>query len=153
MPLYGITVEATTNSSAGTEDVFVELSVPASHRIWVEKCRITPVAVNSDANVRVRLMRASSAGSGGISGGTAAERVSVRDSGCTINIKDTTVAFTAGTLTDTLRRVAFNASLMWQWFCRTMHDGFKIQASTFFVVLISASAASVPLKVVVEWEE
>lgn len=154
MPQYTAHVRATTNATADTEDTFIDLDAPASQSCRVKKIKVSsPTTTSQDANIRVRLCRKSAIGT--TSGSFTEKEKDVFSPTALVvaTVKTGTTAYTAGTITDVLDDVNFNARNRFEWIARDYDDMIVVDSDGIFGVNIAASIASVTINVTVEWEE
>jgi hypothetical protein len=150
---YLAEVQATTNSSANTEDTFIELKAAASTSLLIKRVRVSVNTAASDDVFTVRLLRNSAAGSGGGAYTPLKKRQLAPASTVTCNVKQTTSAFSVGSNTDVPDRVNVNGRAIWEWIPRGSEEFIETASAAYFAVGIACSAASKKVDVTVEWEE
>lgn len=155
MGTYVSQVSATSNSSANTEDEFVELTAAASTSAFVKRVRISCNTPNSDVTITARICIMSGQGGGYGSGTSVKKRLGQAAPACftTNRIKSGTTPFTLGGITSTVYQDNVNGRSIWEWIPRGNEEFIDSGIAGIVAVLIKVSAASVILNVQVEWEE
>lgn len=154
MAQYRVAFSATSNTSGGTEDTWLEIFPPANVSVTIKRLLIGSLDTTvSDGYILPRWRRASTAGSGG----TAATIIKLRpespDSVCTVTRKVTTVAFSIGTSVAEITVSCFNARGIWEWVARDADDKVSSDVNQRISLLLRTQAASHDLTVQCDWEE
>lgn len=153
MAQYICTVQATSNSSANTEDTFMDLEAPASFAFKVKRIRVSHNTPASDANTRIKIFRKTAIGAGSI-GGTEIKKNPLSATPQVIaTVKNGTSTYAVGTTTDLIDEVQVNARGIWEWVARDDDDMIVPVAGDFIGVNILCSSASIVIKVTMEWIE
>jgi hypothetical protein len=152
MAHYVTNVEANTNSSAGTEDQFVELKAAASTSLLVKRVAISCNTVSSDALITIRFITSANAGSGGTSGTAVPKRKLAPASTATVNIKNASNNFTLGSSPTTVDRRNMNGRASLEWIPLGNEELIESPSGGYFIVAAKATA-TVSLDVSVEWDE
>lgn len=154
---YTCTVNATSNTSANTEDTFIEISGVV---VYVKKVRVRfgdGTVAEADTQARVRLVRKTAGGATGTGGTIVRMNQEGRTSGATVNVKNGTSAFTTATLGDVVDTGVFNHRAIFEWIARDEDDKIKIHPTLgsggMFAVLVQSPTVSEKFQVSVWWEE
>jgi hypothetical protein len=153
MGQYICEVQATSNSTAGTEDEFVELKSGSGLTLLIKRVRVDIYTPSQDSVSTIRLLRNSAAGSTGVAYTPLKKRQGAPGSAATCNVKNTTSAFSVGTNVDNPDRVDVNGRAIWEWIPRGSEEFIETGSNGYFAVGIKCSTASVVHDVTVEWEE
>jgi len=153
MPIYQAQVTGTSNSVAGTEDTFVEVSFAASSAGRIRRVLVSVETASQDTRSIVLFKRVSAAGATGAAYTPTKADAQMRTPASTTNIKNGATAFTVGTLVDTPRRVNINGRAIYEWVPRNAQEEIVVVGGNRFALTITCSAASVIHGVTVEWEE
>ena len=153
MAQYYTTVNATSNSSANTEDTFIELLPPSSVSIIVKRVRVSLTGSPADNATRVRVRRVSAAGATGTSGTIVKKRPEAPASVATSTVKNGTSAFSVGTNVDLVLDAAVNQRGIFEWVSRDEDDYIVSNTNQRIAVTIASSAVSIVHTVEAEWEE
>ena len=158
MSQYSATVNATTNTSANTEDTFVEISVNNPKIIGI-RARIGDGtgAAGVDNDWRIRLVRKTAGGATG-TGGTAVRIDQVdQTSGATVTVKNGTSAFTTATLGDIIDAVVKNGRETYEFIAIDPAKYIRVHPTLgsggMFAVLVQSPVVSQKCQVTVFWEE
>lgn len=160
MAKHTVTVNATSNASANTEDTFVELSF-TNVVVKIKAVRIRlgdgQQTAGVDNNWRARLVRKTAAGTGGAAGTAVRKQQAARASGATVTVKNGTTAFTTATLGDIIDAIIKNGRETLEWIAKDEEDAIHVHPTLasggMFAVLIRSAVASQVFQVTVEWEE
>ena len=158
MPQYSSTVNATSNATAGTEDTFQELS-GGNQRIKKVVVRLGNGASTAgvDNDWKVRLVRKTVAGTGGVAGTNVRADQLDRTSGATNTIKTDGTVFNAGTIGDIIDTQVKNGRETYLFIARDQYDYIGLHPTLasggMFAIMISSAVASQPFQVTVFWEE
>jgi len=155
MPEYTTRVEATSNAVADTEDAWVELLTANPGMVRVKRFRMACVTPSIDDRISWRLLRTTTAGATGIAGTTVKKKPNARASSVTNTVKNTTAAFTVGTVGDIIDEGSFNARGVYEYVPRGDEEVPEItgDATNRVVLAIKTSTASRVLDVWIEWED
>lgn len=154
MAEYIARVQATSNSSANTEDEFVELRAAASTGFLLKRVRISCATAGSDVDITARI---ASLASGTAGSGTAFTPLKKRPTApaattaCTV--KTTTTALALGGTPATLEQVDVNGRSVWEWVPRGDEEYIDSGSAGIITIAIKVSAVSIVLDVTVEFEE
>jgi len=153
MAQYTQTVQATSNTTADTEDTFIEWTAGSGVSILIKRIRVSISTAASDTRARIRVVRKSAAGTGGVAGSAVKRHPTDRAASITPQIKSGTTAFTTGTVTDVLIDVCINARGVFEWTARDDDDMIETAAAGSIGILIRESAASIICNVEADWVE
>src|SRR6266496_158259 len=142
MAQYTTLVNATSNSSANTEDTFIELFPPASVSLLLKRYRVSFTAAPADVTTRIRVKRVSAAGATGTSGTIVKRRPAAPAAVSSSTVKNGTAAFTVGTLVDTVADSAVNSRGVFEWVSRDEDDYIVSGVNQRLSITISCSAVS-----------
>lgn len=156
MAAYKAVVQATSNSTAGTDDTWIEILPPAGVELVLKRLRIG----NADTTVAdqwcwVRVYRTTTAGSSGFPYTPVKMRPEAPASVCSVVIKLTNNAFTVGTIATggIMDRTVFNTRGMYDWTARDADD-FRVSGTNQRIaIVIAVNAASHDLCVEATWVE
>jgi len=147
MTVYTAQVNATANATANTEDSFIELSSTSS-MCHIQKVRVRygdgTATTEVDHQFRIRLVRKSAAGTGGVAGPALSTKVRTDimcpASGATVNVKSGTTAFTVGTVVDQIDQIVMNTRGIYEFIARDEDEIITTDgtATTIFSVLIQS---------------
>lgn len=152
MAQYTTNVQATSNSVANTDDVFVELKAPSAITIKVKRVRVGfsdgTATAGVDNHFRIKLMRWDTTTAGTSTAFTPIKRnanapISVLPASGSCKIKSGTTALALGTTNvETVDIVSPNGRALYEWLARDDDDMIVVKpASCFAVVLASAVTA------------
>lgn len=145
-------VQATTNGTANTEDQFITVAPNNFVDMTIKRIRICPMQA-VDATIKARLVLMTTAGSGYIAGTGVRKDPLTMGTGGPFRIKDTTVNAPAGTITDVYDRMSFNGRDFCEWIAGEDDEEVRVKQSVgVCALLISATQASIPLRVMMEVE-
>jgi hypothetical protein len=158
MPQYSSTVNATSNSSANTEDTFQELSAA---NVKIKKIVVRLGDGTGTAGVdndwRVRIVRKTAGGATGTSGTSVRNDQVDRTSAATNTIKNGTSAFTTATLGDIVDAQVKNGRETYLFIARDQYDYIGVHPTLgsggMFAILIKSAVASQTFQVTTFWEE
>lgn len=153
MAQYYTTVNATSNSSANTEDTFIELLPPSAVSLILKRIRVSFTAAPADNAFRVRVKRVSAAGATGTSGTVVKKRPTSPAAVSTSTVKNGTTAFTVGTLVETILDVGINQRGVFEWVSRDEDDYIVSNTNQRIAITGSCSAVSVVATFEADWEE
>ena len=153
MGQYCSIVSATSNGSGDTEDTFLDITPAASRTVKIVRIRVSCNTAADDSRIRVKVCRKSAQGTGSIAGIITKKDPGVDTSANSTQKKDTTVAFTAGTIVDVVYDDNFNARAVWEFVARSDADMIRSGVAQIIGVNLLVSAASKVCHVLVEWEE
>lgn len=147
-----INVEATTNATPGTEDQFIAC-VPAAYQSHnLKRLRVCPKSA-TDAKITVRFVRMSTSGSGYVAGTPVKKHPSLdRLGGATWRIKNGVTDAPPGTVDKVFDRFAINGRDYQEWIAADDDQEVYGYNGATFAILISATQASIPMRVQLEAE-
>lgn len=154
MPQFRVAFVATSNTSGGVEDTWIEIFPPSGVSIAVKRVLLTSADTTlSDGYVLSRWGRFSTAGSGG----TAATIIKLRpdspNSVCTVNVKNGTTAFTLGTNIEYVTVQSHNARGIWEYVARDGDDFVSSGTNERLSWIMRTQAASHDMGIQMDWEE
>lgn len=152
---WSIFVRATTNSTANTEDTFIDIDAAANQVIKLVRVRVVCQTAALDNHFRVKIARKSATGSGGVAGTEVClDGTHTAAAAAATTIKTGTTAFGAGTITDTIDdAIQFNSRGTWEWIARDDNEKIKSAAGGIIGINLFNSAASIASAVYAVWEE
>lgn len=155
---YSCVVQAATNIAANTNDTFIEITAPASTGIKIKRISAPfnsgTGTTSSDSYFKFTLCRKSVAGTGGITGTIVKRDANSNPSLSTVKVKDTTIAFTVGTVSENIEIIASHQSSIFDWFAVDEADKIEIVAGGIFGLLASwGSTTQRTFTYAVSWEE
>ena len=156
MAEYTISLQATSNATASTDDQLVEIKNAAGMSTLVKRVVVSfPITVPVDQESQVRVVRNSAAGAGGSAFVPLKRRQNAPSSAATVQIKNGTASFTTGANTDTVKRVAVNTRSVFEWIARDEYDYIEAVPGTggYIAVVAQISTASQLVNCDVDWEE
>ncbi|WP_411753322.1 hypothetical protein [Serratia sp. (in: enterobacteria)] len=157
MAQFGVTVNATSNTTANTEDTFLELAAAANKLIKIKRIRIgfgngTQTA-GVDNHFRVRIVRKSAAGATGV-GSTEVARDPTGVATATVATeKNGTTAFSVGTVSDVIDQIAPNGRMLYEFIARDEDDKIVSTAGGILGILIQSPVVSQTFQVTCDWQE
>jgi len=162
MARYSVTVNATSNSTINTEDLFVELALSTvAYKIKRVRVRLGGGSVLAIAGVdndfEVSLRSLQTLGSGGTAGTEVARHEAGDAADVVAVVKNGTTNFTLGTANSTYDTVVKNGRETYEWIAIDENDTIITHPTTasgnIFGVVISSAVVSQLFQVTVEWEE
>lgn len=153
MAQYYTTVNATSNSTATTEDTFIELLPPSGVALILKRVRVSFTATPADNAFRVRVKRVSTAGATGTSGTIVKKRPTSPAAVTTSTVKNGTTAFSVGTLVDTVLDAATNTRGVFEWLSRDEDDYIVSNTNQRIAITGASTAASNVATFEADWEE
>jgi hypothetical protein len=158
MATYECAVIATTNTTANTEDVFVEIKAPASTSTLLKRVRIFyrgDATAVGDNNVEGRIITVTTPTAGsGVAGTVVKKRSLSPGTVCTVTVKNGATALALGTGTVVaVEPISFNERGYYDWIPRDDREMIDSGSATHFEIVLKNSAVSRQLSVTVEWEE
>ena len=153
MAFYTATVSATSNSSGGTDDTFVEILAAASSAIRIHRIEVGCGTAATDTQTLVKLSRATGAGATGTAYTPLKRDNTMRDSGSTVKVKNGTNAFTVGAGESILESNRVNTRGTYRWLPTVQGREIYVAAAAYFDVVINCPSNSIVHTVTVEWEE
>lgn len=156
MAEYTVNVAATSNGTANTDDVFIELDAAASTTCLVKRVRVASHATTpADNEIQIRVTRNSAAAS--FTSGTSFTPLKRRQNSpaatTASTVKNAANNATVGALTDTVLRSAVNQRGVWEWIARDKDDYIEMAAGAYIEVVIQCSAVSQLISVELDFEE
>jgi hypothetical protein len=154
MANYNVIANATSNTGANTEDRWIEILPPANVSVVLRSIRVSfPHTTVLDVIARVRVARTSDAGATGTAFTPTKTRVASPAAVSTVNIKNTTNAFSVGTVTDQLLDASFNSRGNFEWVARDERHMLESAVNGRIVVFLRINNASVVGTVECTFEE
>lgn len=173
MPQNTAGVTATSNTSAGTQDLFIEIKAPSSGQFFVKRVRVSlgnaAETTGQDGDYFVQLYRytTTTAGSATSLSFPAASALSSHaanfwigrnpnnvNSVVTIKVKNGTTALAIGSGTvQILDEISVNGRAVYEFLARDDDDMWSPPTSGCFAVALICSVASQVFNVTVDWEE
>ena len=114
MPQYITNVQAI-NATAGTEAVQLALTVATGEKIKIVRIRMSALEVSSVDAILVKFLRTSTLGSGSTSGTAVKKDPLAPASQTTVDKKNGSTGWAAGTIIDTVDEIAWNGRSMIEW--------------------------------------
>lgn len=154
MAEYIARVQATSNTSANTEDEFIELRGAASTGFLLKRVRISVNTQNSDVNVTARIISlASGTGGSGTSFTPLKKRPTAPAATTVCTVKNGTTALALGGTPVTIEQVNMNGRAIWEWIPRGNEEYIDSGSAGIITIAIKCSTASIILDVTTEFEE
>lgn len=154
MTTYITQVSATSNSSANTEDCFIEIKSAASTRDLIKRIRISCNTPNSDVDITARWIKVNTGTAGSPSVYTAVPTdVYGPAATATSNVKNGSTALALGTTITTYDQINFNGRAVYEWIPRGNEEFLNAGSAGIFELVIKVSSASVVLNASVTFEE
>jgi hypothetical protein len=161
MAEYSLTMNATSNTSINTDDVFVELGAASGNQFKVKRVRVGygdgSQTVGLDNHFKVKLYRWDVTTGGSSSAGVIVKKNPLSPTAVTAaKIKTTTTALAlGGTNVEILDNVNPNNRAIFEWIARDEDDYWWSKAGTaaFFAVVIASAVTAQKFQVTVEWME
>lgn len=159
MGQYKANVQATSNTTVNTDDVFVELNATSGLSFKVKRVRVgygngTQTA-GIDNHFRIKLMRWDTT-TGGSSTTFTAIKVNANQGAAatTCKIKTGTTALALGTTNvETLDIISPNGRALYEWLSRDDDDMIVVKPASFFSVVLASPVVSQVFSVTVDWVE
>lgn len=139
---YTITVSATSNASANTEDRFIEHLAAAGSGFWITRVKVYAGEAAADTLVRGRICTASDAGATGTSFTPAKKNAGGRAASGTCLIKNGANAFSVGTVTITHAKFVINGRGQYEWIPKEQDERIWIPAASYGILLLECSATA-----------
>jgi hypothetical protein len=148
---YVTNVQATSNTSINTEDVFVEMGGVAAKTIKIKRVRVGfsdgTATAGVDNHFRIKLARWDTTTVGTTTTYTPVPRNAnspvASASGATVKIKSTTTACALGTTNVTIvDLVSVNGRALYEWLARDDDDMIVTKPASFFAVVLQSAVAS-----------
>lgn len=154
MGQYCCQVSATSNSSADTEDSFLDLTPAAGRVIQIKRIRVTIQAQGNDARWRIIVKRKSAQGTGSVAGTIVKKNPNLSPTASTTaQVKNGTSTFAAGTAVDTIYDDSFNGRSSYEWVARDDEDFIVSNTAQIVGVNLICSDTSKIATTLVEWRE
>jgi hypothetical protein len=150
---YIVEVQATSNSSANTEDTFVEVDGATGKGFFLKRIRVSCNTPNSDVDITPRVVSLSTTGAGGTTFTAVPKRPIAPAAVSTAKVKSGTTAYPVGTVTNTYDQVNVNGRAIWEWIPRGNEEYIDSGTTGLLAVVAKVSSASIVLNVTVEFEE
>ena len=142
MANYTVTVSATSNASANTEDRFIEHLAAAGSGFFITRVKVYAGEAAADTLVRGRIATASDAGATGTSFTPGKKNPGQRAASGTCLIKNGTNAFTVGTVTTTHAKFVINGRGQYEWIPKDVNERIFVPAASYGILLLECSATS-----------
>jgi hypothetical protein len=160
MAQYTANVQATSNTSANTEDVFIELDTPANVSVKIKRVRVGysdgTATAGVDNHFRVKLVRWDTTTGGSSTAFTPVKRNANATASIltTCKIKTTTTALALGTGNIiVVDLIAPNGRALYEWLARDDDDMIVTTPGGCFAVVIQSSVVSQKFTVSCDWVE
>lgn len=154
MGQYESLVSATTHGTPDTDQSFIDITPAASRQVKIVAIYASVnTAPGTEARMRIKLCRKSAQGAGSIAGTIVKADPGIDTSANTTQIKDTTNAFAAGTIVDTIIDDNFNDRAPYVWVARDADDMKVSGVAQIIGVNILSSVASKVVHVKIVWRE
>ena len=150
---YMTLISATTHGTPDTDQSLIDITPAANRQVKIVAIYVTVNSTGADARMRVKLCRKSAQGAGSIAGTIVKADPGIDTSANTTQVKDTTVAFAAGTITDTVIDDNFNDRAPYTWVARDEDDMIKSGIAQIIGINILSSAASKVVHARIVWRE
>lgn len=151
MGQYTTNVQATSNSTINTEDLYVEMGGQTGKTVKIKRVRVgygdgTQTA-GVDNHFRIKLVRYDTTTAGTTTTYTPvprdANRQAANASGTTVKIKSGTTACALGTTNVTIvDLISVNGRALYEWLARDDDDMIVIKPASFFCVAIQSAVVS-----------
>ena len=159
MAEYTASVNATSNGTANTDDMFIEIKAPTSTTVLVKRIRVSsPATTPADNEVLVTVTR--NTGAGTFTSGTGFTPIKRRTSApvsvitsSTCIVKNGTNGATVGAGASVVLKTAFNQRGIFEWIARDKDDYIETGSGEYIEVLVQCSAVSQKIAVEMDWEE
>lgn len=162
MAQYTTNVQATSNSTINTEDLYVEMGGVASRTIKIKRVRVGfsdgTATAGVDNHFRIKLVRYDTTTAGTTATYTPVPRnqnaPAANASGATVKIKSGSTACALGTGTVTIvDLISVNGRALYEWLARDDDDMIVTKAGGFFCVALQSAVASQLFTVTVDHVE
>ena len=157
MAQYTANVNATSNSGANTDDVFVRVNNTSTVTGLIKRIRVSfPATTPADYEAQVTVQRISATAAATTSAFTVLKRrQSAPAAICTCQTKSGTNAFGTGTVTDTIMKASVNTRSVFEWIARDEYDYIEAATGTpsGVQVTVQVSSASQLINAEMDWEE
>ena len=159
MGQYTANVQATSNSVANTEDVFIEVKAATGVVFKVKRVRVGfsdgTATAGVDNHFRIKLARWDTTTAGTSSAFTPIKRnINLNAATSTCKIKSGTTALALGTgNVETLDLIAPNGRALYEWLARDDDDMWVVKAASCFAVVIQSSVVSQKFTASCDWVE
>jgi len=157
MAQYTVNVNATSNSGANTDDVFLAINNTAAVSAMVKRVRVSfPATAPADYEAQITVQRFTATSAATTSAGTEVKRrFTAPVATCVTNTKSGTNAFGTGTVSDTVIKASVNTRSVFEWIARDEYDYIEAALGTTAGVQVSVqvSSASILVNAEMDWEE
>lgn len=157
MAQYTVNVNATSNSGANTDDVFLAINNTAAVSAMVKRVRVSfPATAPADYEAQITVQRFTATSAATTSAGTEVKRrFTAPVAICVTNTKSGTNAFGTGTVSDTVIKASVNTRSVFEWIARDEYDYIEAALGTTAGVQVSVqvSSASILVNAEMDWEE
>lgn len=154
MGQYLTTLSATTNSSGGTEDSFIDITPNTSRIVRIVRITVTVNTASDDSRYNLKVIRKSAQGSGSVAG-TIVKKDPVMSATATstTQVKNGTSTFAAGTAVDLIMSPNFNGRAGYEWVARDEQDMIVSNVAQIVGLNIICDQASKVVNCRIEWRE
>lgn len=159
MAQYTANCNATSNSTATTDDVFIRVLNSATASALIKRVRVSfPATTPADyeAQIMVQRVTGTAAGTTATLAATIKRRQSAPASALPIaQLKSGTNAFPSGSVTDTVIKASVNTRSVFEWIARDEYDYIEaaLGASAGVQIQVQVSSASQLINAEIDWEE
>lgn len=163
MPQFTTNVSATSNATANTADVFVELKAPAAITIKVKRVRIGysdgTATIGVDNYFMAKLYRWDTTTAGTSTAFTPVLRnanlpISVLPASGSCKVKNGTTALALGTTNVTIvDQISINGRALYEWLARDDDDMIVVKPASCFAVVLQSAVVSQKFTVTVDHVE
>jgi hypothetical protein len=160
MTQYTANVQATSNSSANTDDLFIELNPTSGLTFKVKRIRCGysdgTATAGVDNHFKIKLQRWDTTTAGSSSAFTAVlrDKSTGRAAITTVKIKNGTTALAAGTgNVETVDIISPNGRALYEFLARDDDDMIKVKASQLFGIVLASPVVSQKFTVSCDWVE
>jgi len=150
-------VNATSNATANTDDVFILLKAAASQTILLKRVRVSFAATTpADWEAQISVGRDSATGT--VTTSAAFTPIKRRQAGpasvSTAQTKSTTNSFAEGTNVDKPIKASVNTRSVFEWIARDEYDYIESPLSASYIsIIVQVSTASYLVNAECDWEE
>lgn len=154
MGQYLTIVSATTNSSGGTSDSFIDITPAASRIVKIIRISATVNTASDDSRYNLQVCRKSAQGAGSTAGTIIKkDPLMSASSASSTQVKNGTSAFAAGTIVDTIMSPNFNGRAGFEWVARDEEDMIVSNTAQIIGINIICDQASKVVNARLEWRE
>ena len=159
MAQYLVNVQATSNTSTNTEDVFVEIKGASNVQFKVKRVRVGysdgTATAGVDNHFRIKLARWDTTTGGSSTTPTIiVKNANLPAATSTGKVKTGTTALALGTTNvQTVDLISVNGRALYEWLARDEEDYIVVKPASCFAVVLQSSVVSQLFTVTVEWVE